>query len=135
MQPTNVVAAASEVGEQFSLTAGFSGSQIGFRRLFGYGLIVPDVLHFGVFTLEGDFSQSPNFFFEYSPSIIADTDASWRQTVIRGTFVGGTGSAVYLRANRDVYNADIGGITRWQFTIDALGDFVNGNVYSCNVQR
>ncbi|MCH7510594.1 MAG: hypothetical protein IIB68_12265 [Proteobacteria bacterium] len=52
-----------------------------------------------------------------------------------GTFVGGTGTAVYLRANRDIYNADINGITRWQFTLDALGDFISGNVYSCNVQR
>ena len=135
MQPTNVVAAASVVGEQFELTAGNSGSQIGYRPLLVYGSIDPNVLHFGVFTLEGDFSQSPNFFFEYSPSIIADTDASWRQTVIFGTFVGGTGSAIYLRANRDIYNADINGITRWQFTLDALGDFISGNVYSCNVQR
>ena len=139
MLPTNVVAAAADVGEVFSLTAGNSGGQIGYRTsLPNYGSIdpaSPPNLHFGVFVLEMDASQSPNFFLEYSPSIIADTDASWRQARVTGTFALGTGSAVYLRANRDVYNADIGGVTRWQFTLDALGDFVSGNVYSCSVER
>ena len=135
MQPTNVAAAASDVGESFQLSAGNSGGQIGYRVSLAYGLIVPDVLHFGEFTLAGDFSQDPNFFFEYSPSVVPDTDASWRQTTITGTFAGGTGTALYFRANRDIYNADIAGVTRWQFTIDALGDFVIGNVYSCNVRR
>jgi len=132
----DVISAASAVGEVFALTAGFSGGQNGFRRSLAYGSINPDVLHFGVFTLAGEFAQAPNFFLEYDPSIIPDTDASWRQASISGTFTLGTGIAVYLRANRDAYFDDIGGTTtRWQFTLDALGEFVPTNVYSCNVQR
>ena len=138
MQPSNVVAAAGG-GEVFSLTAGNSGGQIGYRTsLPNYGSIdpaSPPNLHFGVFVLEMDASQSPNFFLEYSPPNIVDTDASWRQARVTGTFALGTGSAVYLRANRDSYFPDVAGSTRWQFTLDALGDFISGNVYSCSVER
>ena len=135
MQPLNVVAAAGG-GEVFSLTAGFSGGQNGFRRSLAYGSINPDVLHFGVFTLAGQFAQAPNFFLEYDPSIIPDTDASWKRSQITGTFTLGTGTALYLRANRTAYFDDIGGTTtRWQFDIDALGEFIPTNVYSCRIER
>ena len=135
MQPSNVVASVSAEIEFFELTAGQSASQIGFRRSLFYGSIDPDVLHFGVYTLAGDFAQDPNFFFEYSPSIIPDTDDSWRLATVTGTFVGGTGTATYFRVFRTVYNADIAGVTRWTFDISILGDVINGNVYNCTVQR
>ena len=138
MQPSNVVA-ATEVGETFLLTAGDSGGQIGYRSSGPvYGSIdpaSPPALHFGTFTMSGVFSQG-SLFLEYEPTNIPDTDASWRQCRVTGTFSVGTGSAVYLRADRTSYDPSIFAVaTRWTFALNALGEFVSGNVYSCNVQR
>lgn len=138
MHPTNVVAAAALQGDNFTLTAGDSAGQIGYRSSNPiYGSIVPASPPFllqGGDEMSGAFSQT-SFQFELAPSIIADTDAAWRECRISGTFSLGTGQAIYLRANRTSYTADLfGTTTRWAFTLDALGEFVIGNIYSLNVQ-
>ena len=139
MLPTNVVAAAAGGGDFFRLTSGNSGGQIGYRSSGPiYGSIAPaspPKLLFGANEMSGMFSQS-SFFFELAPSIIADTDVAWREAKITGTFSLGTGSAIYLRANRNTYTPDLfGTTTRWDFTLDALGEFVIGNLYDCLISQ
>ena len=139
MHPTNVVAAAGAGGELvaiYVLTAGASGSQIGFSRPFGQGTIDPDVPLFGDFVLEPSLTDSNRFFFGSSPVIQPNDDTSWERTEITGTFSFGTGVAIYRRADAISYTPVTGAVTQWEFGTDAaLRDFIQGNVYDVRTFR
>ena len=132
--PDAISAAASQLAA-YTLTAGVSGSHIGFTRPFAAGSINPDVPLFGDFVLEQSLTDSNRFFFASSPAVQADTDDSWERTEITGTFSGGTGTAIYIRANRITYTPVTGSITQWELGQNALGTFLNGNVYNVKTFR
>ena len=139
MHPTNVVAAAGVAGEQvaiYVLTAGVTGTQIGFTTSFGgIGTIVPDDPLFGDFDLNQTLTDSNLFFFGSSPAIQPDDDSSWQRTEITGTFSNGTGIAIYVREDATQYTPVTGGITQWRFGQNALGTFLDTNVYDVRTFR
>ena len=129
MQPTNVVAAVG-IADFFALTAGNFIGQLGFDRNQGAGSINPDQPILGL-QLDQDIDNGTLLFVSFSPAA-PDTDATWKSLDMTGTFAGGTGTATYIRANRTTYFADNGqGGSQWQLTLDALGRFVDTNVYQC----
>ena len=139
MHPTNVVAAVGVAGEQvaiYVLTAGVTGTQIGFTTSFGgIGTIVPDDPLFGDFDLNQTLTDSNLFFFGSSPAIQPDTDDSWERTEITGTFANGAGTMIYIRANRTTYTPVTGAVTQWEFGLNALGALLDGNIYDVKTFR
>lgn len=135
MHPTDAVAAVAGAAEFFALTSGNFAAQNGFDRTAGFGAIVPDGLFFGTLTLDQDLDNGTLLFVSFSPPA-PDTDATWKSLQMTGTFVSGTGTAIYQRANRTSYFADNGqGGSQWQFTLDGLGSMITPNVYQCVFRR
>ena len=132
MHPTNVVAAAAAQSAPFTLTCGTFGAQDGYTRG-TFGSIVPDQLFLGL-ELQQCINDSSLFFLSFT-AVVADLDSSWRAIDITGQFALGTGTAIFLRANRQIYIENTGGISRWQFAEDALGTMVTPRVYECILKK
>lgn len=114
-----------------TITAGVSGNNAGFSRGI-YGSVSPDGPWLSGWILAQCSTNSGDSVFRLgvTPINTPDTNASWRELRLTGTFSGGTGTQIYLRANRNSYLGSTAGKTLWQFTQDGLGNMVNGSPYT-----
>ena len=122
---------------EFTLTAGESGSapneHTGYDRIITtIGSIAPSADYdpaSGNHTIGSLFTQNTNLVFRLDVEGIPNTNQTFREIEITGTFEQGTFTRITLRTQVNFYNPTDFGNTLWSFTGIPSLDMINGNVY------
>ena len=127
--PSGVVAATAGI-LRASLTAGIGLNLIGYSDLQAFGSIIPATPKLRDNTLDGVFTNEAAdiFFVEMAGNGVPDTDASWVECDVTGTYSTGAKTVTLDRASM-IYDGSAGPNSRWQLNGN-LDDMINAEVYA-----